>query len=356
MNRNDTASVRPGADKAEPIRRVLLSMGTRASFVRLVATTVLIVLLFGILEPSVFLSASNLQFLALSTPELALLSLAIALTMLTGGIDLSVVAVANLAGITGALVMTGHEGSVGRVSAGCLVALMTAGLCGLINGWVVSTLRVTPILATLGSSQLFAGIGLGISGGTVVKGLPAAFSAFATTTVAGVPLIFIVMLMIAGLTACLAARTRAGFRMRLLGANPSAARLSGFRNGRVLVLTYVCSSLIAGVAGVIISSRASGADSDYGNSYVLLGIVVAVLAGVRPEGGYLTVAGVVIAALAMQMLSTGLLGMQVDSHVVNIAQGGLLIGMMALNHYADLLRQTLARVRARRPRSQQVQW
>ncbi|CAA9422828.1 MAG: ABC transporter, permease protein (cluster 2, ribose/xylose/arabinose/galactose) [uncultured Quadrisphaera sp.] len=338
---------------APSARSLLAVMGSRASFLRLLTITAAIVVVFGVLRPTVFLSTSNLQFLGLASPELALLSLAIAVTMLTGGIDLSVVAIANLSGIVAGTVMIASGGSAGGVVAGSLAGLGAAMLAGAVNGAIVAGLRVTPILATLGTAQLLGGIGLVLTGGTAVKGLPPLFTDVARSTVAGVPVVFLLLLAVALVLTLLVSRTTLGFRMRMLGANPVAARYSGVRSGRVLVSTYVTSGLLAGVAGLVISSRASGADADYGTSYILLGIVVAVLAGVDPEGGYMTVAGVVIATLALLFLSTGLLALDVSSHVVNIAQGALLITMMVVNRYSGAWSRAVrerALVRIARPR------
>jgi simple sugar transport system permease protein len=319
------------------LRSTLTMMGSRASFTRLLIVAALIVLTFSVLSPGVFLSPSNLQFLALSVPELALLSLAVAVAMLTGGIDLSIVAVANMAGIVAALLMQGGTGP-GAVIFGITGGMLAAIACGLLNGIIISALRVTPILATLGTSQLIAGISLVLSDGSVITGLPADFSAIATATLGGIPVIFLIMVGTAILLALVIARTALGVRMRLLGANPTAALFSGIQIRRVTLTTYAISAGLAGIAGLMITARASGANSEYGASYLLLAIVVAVLAGVNPDGGYITVAGVVIAALALQLLSSGLLGIQVSSHLVSIAQGLLLILMMALNYYGDRLR------------------
>lgn len=351
----DTQPRQPTTRDLEPVtepalsspRRLLLRMGGRASFTRLLVITAVIFAVFSLLRPEVFLAPSNLQFLMLASPELVLLSLAISVTMLTGGIDLSVVAIANIAGIVAASVMVEGGGSPGSVLAGCAAAVAVAAVCGVVNGALVAGLRVTPILATLGTSQLFGGIALVLTGGSVIKGLPTGFTDIARTTVGGVPVVFLLMLALAVGVAGLLTTNTLGHRMRLLGANPVAARYSGFGIGGTLMSTYVLSALLAAAAGLVISSRASGADSDYGTSYVLLGIVVAVLAGVDPEGGYVTVAGVVVATLALQALSTGLLGLQVSSHIVNIAQGALLVLVMALNTRGG---DVWARLRSRLPR------
>ncbi|WP_405056667.1 ABC transporter permease [Kribbella sp. NBC_01505] len=326
----------------ERFRKLLLTMGGRASFIRLLVVAVGIVVVFGILNPTVFLSGQNLQYVELASPEVAILSLAMALTMLTAGIDLSVVSIANLSGVVAALIMTnGHQSPGLAMLAGIGVALA----CGAVNGLLVGYKHVPPILATLATGQLFSGLALVASSGTVVKGLPESFTRIALLTVAGVPLIFWVMLIVAVIIGVVVAKTPLGFRMRLVGANPTAADFSGIRRARVLLATYVMSGALGGVAGLIISARAGGANSDYGSSYVLLAVVIAVLAGVDPEGGYLTVAGVVIAAIAMQLLGAGLLSLSVSSHVVNICQGLLLVTMVLLNTWGTALSGLLPRRR-----------
>ncbi|MCH8613284.1 ABC transporter permease [Arsenicicoccus dermatophilus] len=308
-------------------RDLLRAMGTRASFTRLVLVTLAIFVTFSLVNPGVFLSGANFQYIFLSAPELTLLSLAMSLAMLTAGIDLSVVGISNVSAIVAAQLMLGGR----PVGVAVLAALAVGALCGLVNAALVAGLGVPPILATLGTQQLFSGMALVLSGGTVLMGLPRSFTDVALTTVAGIPLIFEIMLLMAVLVAVVVGRTTLGLRMRLVGANPRAADYSGIRRGRVLTLTYLLSGTLAGVAGLIISSRASGANSQYGTSYVLLAIVVAVLAGVNPDGGYMTVAGVVISVLALQMLATGLLSVQDSPHVVTIAQGVLLIVMVLWN-------------------------
>ena len=326
----------------QSVRNLLTTMGSRSSFIRLVVVTLAIFIVFSLLNPGVFLSGANFQFIFLSAPELALLSLAISLTMLTAGIDLSVVGISNVSAIVAAQFMVQHPGSV-PVAIG--IALLIGALCGLLNAALIGGLGVPPILATLGTQQLFSGLALAISGGSVIMGLPQSFINVALTTVAGIPLIFIIMLAVAVLVAVIVNRTSLGFKMRLVGANPNAADYSGIRRGRVLLMTYLISGMLAGVAGLIISSRASGANSQYGTSYVLLAIIVAVLAGVNPDGGYMTVAGVIISVLALQMLSTGLLSIQNSPHVVNIAQGLLLVVMVLWNSRSSQIAAKLKKLR-----------
>lgn len=319
---------------AMPSPRALLHrMGGRASFTRLVLVTAAIFMTFALVSPGVFLSGANFQYIFLAAPELTLLSLAMSLAMLTAGIDLSVVGISNVSAIVAAQMMLSGK----PVGLAIVVALVVAAACGLLNGALIAGLRVPPILATLGTQQLFSGLALVISGGTVLMGLPKSFTDVALTTVAGIPLIFEIMIVVALLVAVLVGSTALGTRMRLVGANPKAADYSGISSAKVLLTTYVITGVLAGAAGLIISSRASGANSQYGTSYILLAIVVAVLAGVNPDGGYMTVAGVVISVLALEMLATGLLALQDSPHVVTIAQGLLLIVMVLWNTWGTRL-------------------
>jgi simple sugar transport system permease protein len=100
-------------------------------------------------------------------------------------------------------------------------------------------------------------------------------------------------------------RTAFGLRLVLLGTNPTAARFSGINSQRVLIWTYVLSGVLAAIAGIIFLGRNNSAKSDYATSYVLQAILVAILGGVNPYGGFGRVGGVVLAVLGLQFLSTG---------------------------------------------------
>ncbi len=318
-------------------RLTSLAQGDR-SLVRLVGLALAVLLLFSVLSPQVFFSVINFQTIAFAVPEIGLLSLAVMVAMLTGGIDLSIVSIANLTALTtaglfaafGATTATGGEAvglTVLFVAAGLLVAV----LAGLFNGFLVSVVGVTPILATLGTLQLYNGIAIVWTGGEALYGMPDAFLALGINTVAGIPISFVVFALIGLALAVLVNRTPLGTKLRLVGANPTAARFSGIDNRRVLLLTYMVTGLLAGIAGVIIASRSASASPDYGASYLLLAIVVAILGGTNPFGGFGTVLGVVLATVTLQMLSSGFNIMRLSPFEYTIAQGLILVAVMVLD-------------------------
>lgn len=301
--------------------------------VRMMALTALAFAIFAIARPAVFLNPVNLQNIAIAAPEIGLLALAIMLAMLTGGIDLSVVAIANLTAITISVLSTAAGPSVGPgVALIIIVAGLLAGLAGgVLNGLLVSKVGITPILATLGTMQILNGIALVWTGGKTLYGVPQLLTTFGQTVVAGVPALFIVLVVAAVLLAVVINRTALGSSILLQGANPVAARYSGIRTGRTLMLTYLVSAALAALAGVLFVSRNPTASADYGSSYVLLVIVIAVLGGTNPSGGFGTVLGVVLATLTLQMVSSGFNIIRLTSYDYAIAQGAILIVIMVLD-------------------------
>ena len=280
-----------------------------------------------------FNSTLNFQSMGFQVAEVGLFALAIAVSMLTAGIDLSIVSVANLAALTTAqvFVATGAEnGGVGPLLAGVAVGLVVGGLCGLVNGLVITRLNVSPILATLGTMQLFNGIAVGWTNGESVYGMPQAFLSLGSGTAGLVPMPFVVLAVVALVLSVVVGRSGFGFKVRMLGANPVASRFAGVPNTKVLVRTYVLCGVIAAVAGMVVSSRTASANADYGQSYVLLAIVIAVLGGTNPNGGSASVPGVLLAAVTLQMVASGFNLLGFSQFTYQIAQGVILLAVMGV--------------------------
>jgi simple sugar transport system permease protein len=126
----------------------------------------------------------------------------------------------------------------------------------------------------------------------------------------------------------LVSRTPLGLKIQLQGANPVAARYSGINSRRVLMSTYLVAGLLGGVAGILFIARNPTASADYGASYVLLVIVIAVLGGTNPAGGFATVFGVVLATLTLQIVASGFTAVRLSSYQYAMAQGVILILVM----------------------------
>lgn len=326
------------------ISRIHVQRGVGRMALLLVATFAL----FAVVKPGVFLSEVNLQNIGLVAPEIGLLSLAVMMAMLTGGIDLSVVAMANATAITVSSLYTSVLNSQGQAAADSMTPLiLLAGVAvgvvlGAINGVLVSVVGITPILVTLGTMQLYNGLALVWTGGVTISGAPGGLTSMGRTVVLGVPVLLLILILAAVAIAVLINRTAIGRKIALQGANPVASTYSGISARSTLMMTYITSGLLSAVAGLVFLSRSPSASADYGSSYVLLVIVIVVLGGTNPNGGFATVLGVVLAALTLQVLSSGFTAMRLSAYEYAIAQGVILVGVMVLD-------QVKFKTRKRRP-------
>jgi simple sugar transport system permease protein len=307
---------------------------------------------FTVLKPGIFLNPLNLQNIAMASPEIGIIAIAMMIAMLTGGIDLSIVAIANMSAITitsvySTVAATNPEAAASAVPFIVLLGLVVGLVGGLFNGVLINYLGIAPILATLGSMQIFNGLAIVWTGGKTLYGGPEALTALGNAAVAGIPVLFLMFIIAAIIIAVVINKTPLGLKVQLQGTNPVAARYSGISSRTVLMGTYALIGLLAGFAGILFLSRNPTASADYGNSYVLLAIVIAVLGGTNPAGGFATVTGVVLATLTLQTVSSGFTAIRLSAYEYSLAQGTILIAVMIIDQV------TLKR-RLRAPRIKQT--
>ncbi len=314
---------------------------------RLLVIAVVLFLAFSALLRDQFFSVRNLQSMAVQLPEFGILAFGIMITMLTGGIDLSIVGAANLSAIVAALVLTRLAPADGPgmslalvIPLAALAALVVGSLCGLFNGFLVSKVGIVPILATLGTGSLYTGLSFVITGGPAIGTTQLAF--IGNGTILGLPIPVIVFLAMVVVGSIMLNRTAFGFNVYMLGTNPRAALFSGINSTSVLLRTYWLAGLAAGIAGIIFLARTNSAKPDYGQSFILLSVLIAILGGISATGGFGTVSGMVLAILSIQFLSTGLNMLMLDwfpsSAAIffrQFAWGGLLLLVMVINYYVE---------------------
>lgn len=301
-----------------------------------------VILLMWLFNGANFLSMGNFQSMAYQLPELGLLSMAMMITMLTAGINLSIIASANLSGIVMALILTQTippestgPGGIGLVLAAIIAGLLVSALIGLLNGFLVAHLEISPILATLGTMILVNGLSLVITKGYVISGFPKAMLAIGNGSILGIPApLFLFALGVIALSVILS-HTPLGERIYLIGSNPTACFYSGVKNPQVLMRTYLISGLYSGLAAIIMISRFNSAKADYGESYLLLTVLVSVLGGVSAAGGFGRVSGLVIALVILQIISSGLNLMGVNTFLTLALWGIVLIMVMIIQYLID---------------------
>lgn len=308
---------------------------------RLFLTLVAIVILAIILKPQTFPRTANVQSIMKQLVEYGLMAFGVGLAMISGGIDLSTVYIANLSGIAAGIFM--RATIVKSMAPGeqilytfiaMLIALAIGAACGIFNGILVAHFRIPAMLATLGTFQLYMGLGVVLSGGTTISRIPGPFSAIGNYRLFKfVPVSFVIFILIAILLTLLMNRTTFGTRVYLVGTNAKSSTFAGINNKSVLIRVYMISGLLSSVAGLISLARVNSAKADFGSSYTMTGILIAVLGGINPNGGFGSMTGVALSVIILQILSS-LLNMfsEISNYYRDMIWGVALIGVLIINH------------------------
>lgn len=329
------------------LKSLLAHLPFDSQTLRLLVIAIVLFTMFSVVLRDQFFSVRNLQSMTVQLPEYGILAFGIMIAMLTGGIDLSIVGAANLSAIVAALILTRLAPAEGGgwpltlvIPLAMLAALAVGSLCGLLNGFLVSKVGIVPILATLGTGSLYTGLSFVITGGPAITTTQLAF--IGTGTILGLPIPMLVFIAMVVVGSIMLNRSAFGFNVYMLGTNARAALFSGINATRVLLRTYWLAGMAAGIAGIIFLARTNSAKPDYGSSFILLSVLIAILGGISATGGFGTVSGMVLAILSIQFLSTGLnmlmLNLFPSSAAIffrQFAWGALLLLVMVLNYYVE---------------------
>jgi ribose transport system permease protein len=254
-----------------------------------------------------FMSPGNQENLLRRTALFGIIGIGVAFVIITGGIDLSVGSVICLVGV----------GFPWLVSQGalpvpvCLLLVFAAALCvGLSHGVLVTSMNLQPFVVTLCGLLMYRGITRGFTGdqpvgfGNDLKGLRwLATGEIPVTATFGVPVPCLIFVLVAALAGLFLNRTVPGRHLLALGNNEEAARFSGVRTKRLIILAYVICSLLAGLGGLLFVFDTNSAQPvDFGNFYELVAIAAAVLGGCSLRGGSGTILGIVIGTALIQLL------------------------------------------------------
>lgn len=302
---------------------------------RLFFIFVAVAIVMSILRPDTFLSVDNFRSMSVQFPELGFLSIAAALVLMSGGIDLSVTGTAVLAGIVSAIIMRDGVATGGNpelmVILAVLAALVVGLLCGALNAVLVAFVGIVPMLATLGTFNLFTGIGVVLTKGSAISGFPEAFQVIGNGSVLGIPIPLLLFVIGTVILAFFLNKTKLGYKLYVYGTNPVASFFSAINNTKVVFSTYLVSGFVSSIAGIIMLSRINTAKADFGSSYGLQALLVAVLGGVNPSGGGGKAIGIFLAIVTLQFVSSGFNLLHVSSFLKDFTWGALLVLVMVLN-------------------------
>ena len=293
---------------------------------------VAVAVLFSFTLGGSFYSVGNFQSISSQLPILGMLALGMGITMLTGGINLSVIAGANACSLAMAAIMVAHPGQPEYFALALLAGLAVAVVIGVLNGALIAYIGVSPILATLGTMTLIAGLNILLTNGAVISGFPPAIQYLSNGSVLGIPVALLLFLLVALLLWVLLEHTTLGRSLYLMGSNEQATRFSGVNTHKVTIAGSVLSALLGWGAALLMMSKFNSAKAGYGDSYLRVTILASVLGGINPDGGFGRVIGLVLALIVLQMLESGLNLMGVSSYLTMALWGGVLILFIALQN------------------------
>lgn len=252
----------------------------------LLAVLVLLAVVVGSFKPDKFYTMANFQSMSRQLAEIGVYALATFVIVVSGGLNMSIVAVANFSAICGGSVMQGLvlgnviQDPTARLIVGIVVSLVIGVLSGVINGYFVAGLGLTAVLVTSATSMLFQGMALVITKGNAIVGAPDAISALGAESLFGaIPYLLILTVICYAIAEFVFEKTAFGAQCRLLGANAVANRYSGNSNFKTLMKSYMLSGLFSAIGGIASYSRMCALRPDYGNSLTSTGMLVVLMGG-----------------------------------------------------------------------------
>jgi inositol transport system permease protein len=299
---------------------------------------ILMVLAASILSPA-FVSSTNLINIVRQMSVVGLIALGVTGVIVSAGIDLSSGSVVGMSAVVAASLAQApdnpaafYRGLHVPLIVPVLAACAVGALVGFINGTLVAKTRIPPFIATLGTYTSIRGLGLLYTGGRPISDLTDDYNFIGQGDVLGVPVPIIILVVMAIVTHILYAHTKFGKYIYAIGGNEQAARVSGIDAARYKMLIYVYASFLAGLAGLVVSSRIGSGQPGLGVGYELDAIAAAVIGGTSlSAGGIGTVAGTIVGALIIGVLNNILDLMNVSAYWQQIIKGCIIVGAVIID-------------------------
>ncbi|MFI7226292.1 ABC transporter permease [Nonomuraea angiospora] len=280
------------------------------------------------LDGGQFLTMESVVGIQQRSAALGIVAVGQTLAILAGSLDLSVAYLISLTSLIAAEIMAGQDGNIVPAVA---AVLGVSALVGLVNGLVITRLRVHAFIATLGVALIIRGVVDHLYDGPAGE-VPESFQILGYSRIGPIPVSALLWAGVAVVAWFLLSRTRLGYRIYAVGGNEEVARLSGIRTGRVIVITHVLCSVCAGVAGLLLASRLGAGAPTVGTDggYDLESIAAVVLGGTALAGGKGGVAGTVGGVLLLAVLDTIFNQLEVNSFVKDVVRGVVIVIAVAV--------------------------
>lgn len=277
---------------------------------------VITIIVIGMMDPR-FFSPVILGNIMTQATVLGILACAQSFAIMLGAIDLSLLGVMSFSATTGLIL----------IKMGCpvplaiIIIILVGGAIGLINGALVAKLKAVALIETLAVKLTLLGAFLAITSGRAITDLPASYKWFGQGNIGGVPVLPLMLVLVFIFVYILWNWTPFGRSLYAVGGNPEAARVSGIKVDRIVIMAFGFSGLLAGLAGFLLSAYTGAVTSTFGISYDMNNIAASVIGGVACTGGQGTVQGVLGGVLLLTVIQVGLQILGVSSYYVQMING-----------------------------------
>ncbi len=294
-----------------------------------------LVIIATIISPY-FISLYNLQSLMRDISLIGLVAVGQALLLLIGELDLSVGAMATLAGIFGGLLMT----SVGMnpVLAFVLGLLSGAGF-GALNGLLVTRLKINSMVTTIGMQGVYSGITLVITKGQAITQIPDSVLFLGKGDAGGIPISFIIMLVVMAVLLLYVSKTITGRYIYAIGNSKPAAKILGIKVDKIRVLMFTIMGFLSALAGMLCLARLGSAQAAVGTNWAMNSIAACVIGGVLLTGGVGSPAGAVIGTAIISIISNVIVLVGVNIYAQSAVSGIVVVLAIALPSILGIMRE-----------------
>jgi ribose/xylose/arabinose/galactoside ABC-type transport system permease subunit len=324
-----------GANRLPDLARSIFST------VGILPILLVVVIFYFASQESRFYGTANLTNVLRQSTYLIIVTLGQALVLISGGFDLSVGAVIAVTSVVSARYMSSHyaanpNSELSSVLVGVGFGLLVGVVFGLVNGIGVARFKVSPFIMTLGMASVGSGFALYYTGGSPVSGMPPLFTReIGTGRWFEIPVPVYAALVAMILVLFLVGSTSWGRYLYAIGGNTKAAYLSGIPVGVYTASVYVMCSLLAAVAGLLLTARTSSGEPNLGGQYPLESITAAVIGGISLRGGEGRIMGAVLGALFITILTNGMNLIRMESYFQTMAIGVILILAVVFDQLRD---------------------
>lgn len=291
----------------------------------------LIVVVVSIATKGLFLNSDNIMNLLQQVTVNALLAVGMTYVILTAGIDLSVGSILAFSGMVTASFVTGDDTNL---FLGIFLGITAGAFFGLLNGIVITRWNVAPFVATLGMMTIARGATYIYSDGQPISELSSSFLHIGSGYILGIPISVFITILISIIFIIILNKTRFGRHVYAVGGNEKAAIISGINANRVKIAVYTIAGLLAGIAGVIMTSRVSAGLPQAGQTFELDAIAAVVIGGTSLMGGKGRLWGALAGALLVGVLNNGMDIIGISSYWQQVVKGIIIIAAVTIDKKA----------------------